>query len=360
MKSHANIAVRAFFLPLVKFFASGFLIAIVSWMLITSCTPNAIQPTMLNAQSPNASSTGASEINRALGTLALHTGLGIADYQIGPEDLLQITLFNVSAEDKVTPRILTLRVSQQGLLSLPLLGEIKVAGMTASMLERDLKKRYDQYIYSPQVGVMIAEYRQRVFVIGAVLKPGTIDLTAAKTVFDVLAMAGGVTEKAGTQVHIYRQGPNGRESQVIDLLALASNAELITADGAKLITMSVQGGDVINVPPAGMFFIDGAVARPGSYPLGRRYSLTQALAVAGGVNRDLNSSEITIFRRKASSRVEPMTVDLDLILANSAIDPKIEEDDVILVPINAMKYVYQKVFGQLLSWGTTIGAAAGS
>jgi hypothetical protein len=55
-----------------------------------------------------------------------------------------------------------------------------------------------------------------------------------------------------------------------------------------------------------------------------------------------------------------MTVDLDLILANSAIDPKIEEDDVILVPISSMKYVYQKVFGQLLSWGTTIGAAAGS
>src|SRR4029453_5243018 len=136
IKSYPYVTVRAFFLPLLKFFASGFLIAIVSWMLFTSCTPSGLQPSIPNAQSPNASSAGASEINRALGTLALHTGLGIADYQIGPEDLLQITLFNVSAEDKVTPRILTLRVSQQGLLSLPLLGEIKVAGMTASMLER--------------------------------------------------------------------------------------------------------------------------------------------------------------------------------------------------------------------------------
>jgi polysaccharide biosynthesis/export protein len=358
MKSHPSI--RAFFLPLVKFFASGFRVAIVSWMLFTSCTPNAIQPSIPNAQSPNASM-GASEINRALGTLALHTGLTTADYQIGPEDLLQITLFNVSGDEaKLTPRALTLRVSQQGLLSLPLLGEIKVSGMTASMLEGDLKRRYDKYIYSPQVGVMIAEYRQRVSVIGAVLKPGIIELSAGKTVFDILAMAGGVTERAGTQVHIYRQGPNGRESQVIDLLALASNASLITADGANLITMPVQGGDVINVPPAGMFFIDGAVGRPGSYPLGRRYSLTQALAIAGGVNRDLNSSEITIFRRKPPSGVEPMTVDLDSILANPAIDPRIEEDDVILVPINAMKYVYQRVFGQLLSWGTTIGAIAGS
>jgi polysaccharide export outer membrane protein len=330
-------------------------------MLFTSCTPNTVQPSVPNTQSAHVSGTGAAEINQALGTLALHTALTTADYQIGPEDLLEISLFNVSGEEaKLTPRTLRLRVSQQGLLSLPLLGEIKVSGMTASMLERDLKRRYDQYIYSPQVGVMIVEYRQRVSVIGAVLRPGIIDLTGPKTVFDILAMAGGVTDKAGTQVHIYRAGPQGRESRVIDLLALASNASLITADGANLITMPVEGGDVINVPPAGMFFIDGAVGRPGSYPLGRHYSLTQALAIAGGVNRDLNSSDITIFRRKGPSGVEPMTVDLDSILANPAIDPKIEEDDVILVPISSMKYVYQRVFGQLLGWGMSIGAIAGS
>ena len=96
---------------------------------------------------------------------------------------------------------------------------------------------------------------------GAVQKAGVFDLTGPKTVIDILSMAGGVSDKAGTQVHIYRQGPSGRESRVIDLLALASNASLITASNASVITMPVQAGDVINVPPAGMFF-DGNDLRP--------------------------------------------------------------------------------------------------
>jgi polysaccharide export outer membrane protein len=190
---------------------------------------------------------------------------------------------------------------------------------------------------------------------GSVQKPGLFELTGPRTVIDLLSMAGGVSEKAGTQVHIYRQGPNGRESHVIDLLALASNASLINANNAGLITKPVQSGDVIHVPPAGMFFVDGAVGRPGSYPLGRRYSLTQALATAGGVNRDLNSYDITIFRRKGEvAGIEPINVDLAQILAGSTTDPQIEADDVIVVPINSLKYVYHKVFGQLLGWTTRI------
>jgi protein involved in polysaccharide export with SLBB domain len=108
-----------------------------------------------------------------------------------------------------------------------------------------------------------------------------------------------------------------------------------------------------------MFFVDGAVGRPGSYPLGRRYSLTQALATAGGVNRDLNSSDITIFRRnRATSGIEPISIDLNEIFSGSTIDPQIEADDVIVVPINSVKYAYHRVFGQLLGWGTSIAGTA--
>jgi polysaccharide export outer membrane protein len=292
--------------------------------------------------------------------VAKQTALTTADYQIGPDDLLQITLFNVAAEEfKRTPRTLTVRVSQQGFVTVPLIGQLKVAGLTTVKLEEELNKRYDKYFRGPEVGVLVAEYRQRVSVIGAVQKPGSIDLTGPKTVIDMLAMAGGVTDKAGTQVHIYRQGPNGRESHVIDLLTLASNASLINANNAGLITMPMQSGDVINVPPAGMFFVDGAVKSPGSYALGRRYSLTQALATAGGVNPDLNSSDITIFRRTGpASGIEPITIDLNEVLAGSTNDPQIEADDVIVVPISGLKYAYHRVFGNLLTWGHTIGRVA--
>lgn len=339
--------------------ASTVIIALAA--VFVACTPTNTQTSLPTAPPSKGSSANSSEINTALATIAMKTSLPSGDYQIGPEDLLQITLYNIpDAEARVTPRTIAVRVSQQGLISLPLLGDIRASGLTAARLETELKKHFEKYIYSPQVGVFIAEYRQRVSVIGAVQKAGVIELTGPKTVIDILALAGGVTDTAGTQVHIYRQGPNGRESYVIDLLQVASNASLINAGNVSLITTPVQAGDVINVPPAGNFFVDGAVGKPGSYPLGRRYSLTQALAVAGGINRDLNASDITIFRRKGAAGIEPITVDIDAVVADSSKDLQIEADDVILVPISSMKYVYSRVFGQLLGWGVSIAGIAGS
>lgn len=362
MKSHATVAIRALLLALVNFCSFGFCAAVASWMVLVSCTPTAIPP-----QYPKVIGVGTSDINKALATLAMQTTSTPADYKIGPADLLQITLYNVTADTgltpssdaRLTPRTTIVRVSQQGLLSLPLLGEIKVSGLTVSEVENTLRKEYDRYIYNPQVGVLVTEYKQHVSVIGAAVKTGIFELTGPKTVIDILGVAGGVTEKAGTQVHIYRQGPNGRESHVIDLLVLASNASLINADNAGLITMPVQPGDVINIPSAGTFFVDGAVRKPGPYPLGRHYSLSQALATAGGVDPELNSSDITIFRRKAHSGMEPISVDYSAILTGSTVDPQIEEDDVIVVPMSTTKYLIKRFVGSLVN-GVSIGSLAGS
>jgi polysaccharide export outer membrane protein len=357
--------------PILRFLNYGVRSTVGLVIVVIACAPTTQpQPQTASAKAPGSST---ADINNALATVAMNASLQKADYQIGSEDLLQITVFNipdVGGRDVggrvgpgtgvgVSPRTVSVRVSHEGLISLPLIGDIKVAALTPSGLERELKRQYDKYIYNPQVSVLVMEYRQRVSVIGAVSKPGVIELTGPKTVIEMVAMAGGVTEQAGTQVHIYRQGPNGRESHVIDLVVLASNASLITADNAGLITMPVQPGDIINVPIAGMFFVDGAVKAPGSYPLGRRYSLSQALTKAGGLDRDMYSSAITIFRRGPSG-IEPINVDVNQVLAGSTIDPQIEADDVILVPIHTGKYVYFKIFGQILGWGTSIGGVAAS
>jgi|RhiMetdeSRZDD1v2_1073273.scaffolds.fasta_scaffold27087_5 polysaccharide biosynthesis/export protein len=341
--------------------------AILGTILASGCGPVSQNPAMIaNLSNESArtstSSAVAADINRNIAAAAMLQGSASSlDYQIGPEDLLEITLFNVpeanGTERQVTPRATTVRVSQESQISLPVVGEISVKGLTVSGLEQKLREAYDRYIHKPQVGVLVKEFRQRVSIIGAVQKPGVFELTGPKTIIEIMAMAGGVTDKAGTQVHIYRQGPNGRESHVIDLLVLASNASLINADNAGLITMAVQPGDIINVPLAGTFFVDGAVKAPGSYPLGRRYSLSQALATAGGVDRDLYSSDITIFRRGASG-AQPINIDLNGVLAGSTIDPQIEADDVILVPTHTGKYVYHKILGQILGWGTSVGGVA--
>jgi len=302
---------------------------------------------------PSTASSGATstEINQALITLAAQSSASSSNYQIGAEDLLQITLFNIpESEARVTPRVATVRVNQNGSVMLPLLGEIAVKGLTISALERVLRERYDQFIHNPQIGILVTEFRQRVSVIGAVQKPGLVELTGPKTLIDVLALAGGLTVGASSQVHIYRNTAEGRQSYMLDLMFLANNSRMNNLENAELVNMPVQVGDIINVPQAGTIFIDGAVKSPGSFPLPRRYSLTQALMLAGGIDYELaNYSGTTIFRRRAPGDVETIQADLNEIHSGNAPDPLIEPDDMIVVPISTIKYFVKRYIGIMIS-----------
>ena len=312
-----------------------------------------------------AGSTAIVDINRGLVSTAAQSSSPSADYRIGPEDLLQITLYNVpggatamggttetSDATLLTPRTLAVRVSQTGIINLPLFGEIFVNGLTVSGLEQNLRRLYDKYIHNPEVGVLVTDYRQKVSIIGAVRSPGNFVISGPKTLIDLLSMAGGVAPGAGTQVHLYRRGPNGQENYVIDLLVLASNPG---SYNDKNINQPIQAGDVVNVPEAGVFFVYGAVKAPGSFPIDRRYTLKQALAKAGGLDIDLSSSNIVIYRRKDPKEdVQAIPVDFDAVLAGSAVDPPIETDDIIVVPVSNVKYVWNKYIFQLIFGGVNL------
>jgi polysaccharide biosynthesis/export protein len=318
--------------------------------------PPTINPESLPA--PSAATT-VNEINQSLSIAAAQSTSSAADYRIGPDDLIQVTIYNIPESDaRVTPRTVILRVSQKGIIVVPLVGEVAVKGKTTAQLEQELANQYAKYIRNPQVGVLITEYRQRVSVMGAVQKPGVFDLTGPKTVIDMVALAGGVTDRAGNQVHIYRQDADGiRQSVVIDLLALANpSGQVIDAKDAAMVNMPVQAGDVINVPQAGMFFVDGAVGKPGSYPLGRHYTLTQALATAGGVDRELaDFSAVSIYRRRGAAKTETISVDLETVMAGKAEDVQVQADDVVVVPMSAGKYFVKRFIGTIVS-GVSVGS----
>lgn len=307
------------------------------------------------------SSAAVNEINQSLSLLASQSTSSPADYRIGAEDLVQVTIYNIPEQEaRVTPRTVILRVSQQGVIVVPLVGEIAVKGMTTAELEQELRKRYVKYIRNPQVGVLITEYRQRVSVMGAVQKPGVFELTGPKSVIDMLALAGGVTERAGSQVHVYRNDTQGgRQSAVIDLMVLANSSGLaLDNKNSVVVNMPVQGGDVINVPQSGMFFVDGAVRKPGSYPLSRHYTLTQALATAGGVDPELaDYSSVSIFRRRGPANVETIPVNLNTVNQGAA-DPQVQPDDVILVPMSSVKYFVKRFVGSIIS-GVSVGSFVG-
>jgi polysaccharide biosynthesis/export protein len=320
------------------------------------------QPVGAQAQVQPSSSTAVNEINKALSLTAAQSTSSAADYRLGPDDLIQITVYNIPEQEaRATPRTVILRVSQQGVIVVPLVGEVPVKGMTSADVERELHQRYAKYIRTPQVGVMVTEYRQRVSVMGAVQKPGVFELTGPKSVIDMLALAGGVTERAGNQVHVYRQDDKGgRQSTVIDLMLLANSAGVMADDKSGVALNSpLQAGDVVNVPQAGMFFVDGAVGKPGSYPLGRNYTLSQALATAGGVNPELaDYSAVSINRRHGPNKMETIAVNLDTVTAGTAADPQVLPDDVILVPMSSFKYFVKRFVGTIIS-GISIGSFAG-
>ncbi|MGH7797819.1 MAG: SLBB domain-containing protein [Candidatus Binatia bacterium] len=321
------------------------------------------QPTVAPIPSPaQGGSSAVNQINEALSLSAAQSSGSTLDYRIGPDDLLQITIYNIPEQEaRTTPRMMMLRVSQQGVIVVPLIGELGVKGMTIADVQRELGKRYAKYIRNPQVGVMVTEYRQRVSVMGAVQKPGVFELTGPKTVMDMLALAGGVTERAGNQVHVYRQDEKGnRQSIVVDLMVLANNAGLIMDDkNSQAVNMALQAGDVVNVPQSGMFFVDGAVGKPGSYPLGRNYTLSQALATAGGINVELaDYSAVSINRRRGPQRMEAITVDLNAVMAGTTNDPQVLPDDVILVPMSGFKYFVKRFIGTIVS-GVSVGSFVG-
>lgn len=286
------------------------------------------------------------EINRRLASAAVNdNSLLLEDYRLGPEDMVQITVFNIAGGEGggLMPRDTTVRVSQQGVVTLPLLGNIRVAGFTADELQTDLRKRYEKFVYDPEVGVLVREFRsQRVYLLGAVNRAGAIDLTGPKTLIDVLAIAGGVNQRAGNQVHVYRQSSEGRKSYVIDLFALTTSLGLINAQtaGVEVLNLTVQSGDIINVPEAGVFFVDGAVRRPGSFPLGRRYTITQAIALAGGLDLDLaDYGGITLFRA-TDNEIKQIVINLNSIRSGTDPDLAMQSDDFLFVPISGLKWAW--------------------
>jgi polysaccharide export outer membrane protein len=111
----------------------------------------------------------------------------LRDYRIGPDDLLEIQVFGV---DQLTRSV---RVNGRGFISLPLIGNVEIGGLTAQQAE-DLvvAKLKESYLQDPQVSLFIKEYTsQRVTIEGAVNKPGVYPLRGPTTLLQSLAVAGG-------------------------------------------------------------------------------------------------------------------------------------------------------------------------
>lgn len=267
------------------------------------------------------------------------------DYKIGPEDLLEISVFEDEKLNK------TVRVSSQGNISLPLLGILRVKGLTANELEKEIRDLLaEKYFQDPHVSVFIKEYRnQRISVIGSVEKPGVYDVTGQKTILDMLAMAGGLAggpkESAGQLLFLIRQTglieENLKEQKKSEQQApqtFVIDLEELLIQGDLTLNLPLMHGDVINIPASGKIFVGGEVKNPGGFPLGKKITVSQAMTLAGGLRYEANGSETKIFRYsgKGTER-EILSVNVYAIQKGESEDLYLKENDIIIVPKHGVK-----------------------
>ena len=263
------------------------------------------------------------------------------DYKIGPQDMLEITVFEVEKLNK------TVRVSSQGNVNLPLLGILKVKGLTADELEKEIRTLLaEKYIQDPQVNVLIKEYRnQRISVMGAVKAPNVFDVTGQKTILEMMAMSGGLREDAGQLLFLLRppkldEEPlkakeRGDEQKpevfVIDL-------EGLLVEGNLGLNLPLLHGDVLNIPVAGKVFVGGEVKSPGGFMRGKKMTLNHAIILAGGLNFKANASETKVIRySEKGTDKEILIFNVYAIQKGKAEDPTLKENDIIFVPTSGVK-----------------------
>jgi len=282
-------------------------------------------------------------MNERILTSSLFSGRDLyRDYKIGPEDLIEISVFE---EEKLNK---TVRVSSQGNISLPLLGILRVKGLTANELEKEIRELLaEKYLQDPNVSVFIKEYRsQRISIMGAVEKPGPYDVAGQKTILSILSMAGGLKEDAGPLLFLIRPpqpeedvSPAEKDSGAMKPNTFVIDLEELLVKGNLTLNLPLIHGDVINIPVSGKIFVGGEGNTPGGFPLkGKKVTVSQAIAMAEGLKPEAKGGEAKIFRYsgKGNER-EILTADVYAIQKGKSEDPTLKENDIIIVPKSGIK-----------------------
>ena len=229
---------------------------------------------------------------------------------LGAGDSIRVTVFQ-------NPDLTTVgRLSDKGTLMMPLIGEVRLQGMSATQaanrISDALKK--GNYILHPQVTVALTQVRSRqVSVLGQVVRPGKYALEEANPkLTDVLALAGGIGPTGSEQITITQAKGNKR---TVDLAAMMRTGDLKT-------NYEVQNGDTIYVDRAPTFYIHGEVQRAGNYRLEPNMTVMQALSMGGGITLRGTQKGMKIHRKDASGNLQQINA--------KPTDP-LQPDDVIFV-----------------------------
>lgn len=209
----------------------------------------------------------------------------VSSYRIGPQDTILITVVD---EPELSGRF---PVDADGMFSYPYLNRVKAAGLTPAELQATLVSQLQGgYLRNPQIRVEVDKFgSQSVMVVGEVRQAGKIPMTGPKmTLLEALVLAGSPTAQASTEIIVRHRPVDGKEAE--EVRVNRRDLELGKSD------VVLRDGDIINVPAAQRFYMDGQVRNPGYYVLDPGMTVQQAIALAGGLTDRGSDRGITATR----------------------------------------------------------------
>jgi len=301
---------------------------------VVRTTPAAVQPEAGVAKARPTQDTEA--LNRKLMEQA-RLGVDPGEALLGPGDLLQVQVFEAAELSTKA------RVSSRGYITLPLLGELKMDGLTAREAETHIQDLYrKKYIKDPHVSIFVEEhFSQRVNLVGEFKTPGTYDMVSKQRLLDAMALGGGLTEFAGSVAQIRRGlgtigsdsdgggGQEGKDVLYVDLKELLEG-------GKGEFNVEIKGGDTIFVARVGEYFLDGAVRRPGAFFLRKKMSLQEAIVAGGGMAPWADDDDVTVVRVEGGER-KMYTIEMSK-LENWGFP--VQDQDVVVVGSNALLRIW--------------------
>jgi polysaccharide export outer membrane protein len=248
-----------------------------------------------------------------------------ADYQVGPGDLLDVSVIGNDDLSRVPT------VQTNGAITLPLLGEVQVAGLTVAEIRRKVTSLLQKdYLVSPQVEVKVREYNsQYVSVVGEVNSPGRKPLRGRTRLFDALIDAGGFKTSASGEVIITRADgafDDGEHTLKVRISGAATPQDQINLE------LPLRSGDIITASPKYYVTVDGEVNKPSRYAIESDLTVTGAISLAGGLTR-FGSGTVKLRRTDPETgKITLVEVNLKDVRNGKKPDPRLQPNDVISVP----------------------------
>lgn len=275
----------------------------------------------------------------------------VSGYVLGPDDEILIRgIETPEISDKPDKPNEPVLIGTNGDITLPLIGRVKAGGLTVEQLEAALSTRFKMYIQEPQISVTVTVFRsQPVSVFGAVTKPGVVQLRGRQTLYEVLSMAGGPRDTAGSILTVTRPRqsgdiplPGARLDPTGQFSSVELNVQEILEGKNPASNIEIRPNDIISVSEgsSNMIYVVGDVQHAGSFTLGgqRNVSVLRALSLAGGLGRTAKPNKARIVHEiSGEPKLREVPVNIQQIISGKAKDVELGPDDVLVVPTSSRK-----------------------